>query len=157
MVRLSRWAGRKALVHPLGGDIPRLIAFLGEWMRGLSIFDDESGEFGPLQNHSPLYILRLVFRDQSDDISGHLDKIHAALQARGPSAVMPSAPLIRQERDYRWLEPSARRSIRYDPAGGHLPPGPGGDTGPGSLFPARPPPDCSSTDALGGDESVGLH
>lgn len=23
------WAGRKALVHPLGGDIPRLIAFLG--------------------------------------------------------------------------------------------------------------------------------
>ena len=25
----SRWAGRKALVHPLGGDIPRLIAFRG--------------------------------------------------------------------------------------------------------------------------------
>lgn len=23
------WAGREALVHPLGGDIPRLTAFLG--------------------------------------------------------------------------------------------------------------------------------
>ena len=55
----------------------------GEWVRELSIFIDESGGFGPLQNHSPLYILSLVFHDQSDDISGHLDKIHDALRARG--------------------------------------------------------------------------
>ena len=72
-----------------------------------------SRDFGPLQNHSPLYILSLVFGDRSDDISGHLDKIHAALQARGRSAdhAIHTAPLIRRERDYRWLELSARRSI----------------------------------------------
>lgn len=29
VLQLWRWAGREALVHPLGGDIPRLIAFRG--------------------------------------------------------------------------------------------------------------------------------
>lgn len=82
-------------------------------MRELSIFIDESGDFGPVQKHSPFYILSLVFHDQSDDITRHLDKIHEALQARGLSAnhAIHTAPLIRREHDYRWLDLPARRSI----------------------------------------------
>ncbi len=53
-------------------------------MRELSIFIDESGDFGPFEKHSPFYVLSLVFHDQSDDIGGHLDKIHEALVVRGP-------------------------------------------------------------------------
>ncbi|SEF09481.1 DUF3800 domain-containing protein [Jiangella alba] len=82
-------------------------------MRELSIFIDESGDFGPLQRHSPFYILSLVFHDQSDDITRHLDKIHQALLVRGLSAdhAIHTAPLIRREHDYRWLDLPARRSI----------------------------------------------
>lgn len=82
-------------------------------MRELSIFIDESGDFGPVQKHSPFYILSLVFHDQRDDITRHLDKIHEALQMRGlpPDHAIHTAPLIRRERDYRWMDLPARRSI----------------------------------------------
>ncbi len=82
-------------------------------MRELSIFIDESGDFGPVQSHSPFYILSLVLHDQSNDITDHLDKIHEALLARGFSAdhAIHTGPLIRREHDYRWLDLPSRRSI----------------------------------------------
>lgn len=82
-------------------------------MRELSIFIDESGDFGPFEKHSPFYVLSLVFHDQSDDITGHLDKIHEALVVRGLPAdhAIHTGPLIRREQDYRWLDMSSRRSI----------------------------------------------
>lgn len=81
--------------------------------RELSIFIDESGDFGPVQPHSPFYILSLVMHDQSDDITGQLGKIHTALQSRGFPAdhAVHTGPLIRRENDYRWLDLTARRSI----------------------------------------------
>lgn len=82
-------------------------------MRELSIFIDESGDFGPFEKHSPFYVVSLVFHDQSDDITGHLDKIHDALQARGLPAdhAVHAGPLIRREQEYRWMDLAARRSI----------------------------------------------
>lgn len=82
-------------------------------MRELSIFIDESGDFGPFEKHSPFYVLSLVFHDQSDDITGHLDKIHEALVVRRLPAdhAIHTGPLIRREQDYRWLDMSSRRSI----------------------------------------------
>lgn len=122
MLPFSTWAGRKALVQPLGGDIPRpllrrvptrLKSFPEANLRELSIFIDESGDFGPFEHHSPFYVLSLVFHDQSDDITSHLDKIHEALVARGLQAdhAIHTAPLIRREQDYRFLDMSERRSI----------------------------------------------
>lgn len=82
-------------------------------MRELSIFIDESGDFGPMQKHSPFYVLSLVLHDQSDEIAGHLDKVHQALVARGLSAnhAIHTGPLVRREQDYRWLDISSRRAI----------------------------------------------
>ncbi|MFT4299880.1 MAG: DUF3800 domain-containing protein [Aeromicrobium sp.] len=79
----------------------------------MSIFIDESGDFGPVEAHSPYYVISLVFHDQSDDITGHLDKIHDALVARGLPAGhgIHTGPLIRRERDYRWLDVRERRSL----------------------------------------------
>lgn len=54
-------------------------------MRELSIFIDESGDFGPFEKHAPYYVLSLVFHDQSDDISDHLHKIHKRPRCSGPS------------------------------------------------------------------------
>ena len=82
-------------------------------VRELSIFIDESGDFGPLEAHSPFYILGLVFHDQSTDLTGPLNRIHEALLARGFSAdhAIHTGPLIRREHDYRWRDVSARRSM----------------------------------------------
>jgi hypothetical protein len=82
-------------------------------VRELSIFIDESGVFGPLEKHSPFYIVSLVFHDQSDDIAGNLDKIHDALIARGLDSNHPihTGPLIRREQDYRWMDMPERRAI----------------------------------------------
>lgn len=82
-------------------------------LRELSIFVDESGDFGPVQRHSPFYILSIVLHDQSNDITQHLNKIHEALAARGlpENHAIHTGPLIRREQDYRMLAMRDRRSI----------------------------------------------
>lgn len=82
-------------------------------MRELSIFIDESGDFGPLEKHAPFYIISVVLHDQSYDISRHLDTIHDALISRGLPAdhAVHTGPLIRREAEYKWMEMAARRSI----------------------------------------------
>ena len=37
-------------------------------MRELSIFIDESGDFGSYEHHCPYYLMTLVFHNQSDPI-----------------------------------------------------------------------------------------
>ena len=48
-----------------GGDVPRHFLWK-DWleMRELSIFVDESGDFGPYETHAPFYLFTLVFHDQ---------------------------------------------------------------------------------------------
>lgn len=81
--------------------------------RELSIFVDESGDFGPPQKHAPFYILSLVFHDQSDDIRPRLATIHHALTARGLTAAhaIHTGPLVRREGDYTWMGLPERRSL----------------------------------------------
>jgi len=82
-------------------------------LRELSIFVDESGDFGPVQRHSPFYVLSLVLHDQSDDIARHLDNIHEALVTQGLPAdhAIHTAPLVRREQDYRWWDMASRRAV----------------------------------------------
>ena len=42
-------------------------------MKELSVFVDESGDFGQYDYHSPYYILSFVFHDQEADITSALD------------------------------------------------------------------------------------
>lgn len=82
-------------------------------MRELSIFIDESGDFGTFETHSPFYVLSLVFHDQHNDIAGELEKLHEALTIRGFPArhAIHTGPLIRREHDYRLLTMPERRAI----------------------------------------------
>jgi len=52
-------AGRKDRVPPRRGDTP---PFLVRWLilKELSIFVDESGDFGSYEYHNPYYIVTLV-------------------------------------------------------------------------------------------------
>ena len=52
-------------------------------MRELSIFVDESGDFGEYDFHSPFYIISLVFHDQNIDITEDLKKLERELSNIG--------------------------------------------------------------------------
>ena len=65
------WAGRKTRVHQLAGKTP---AILRIWrvMKELSVFIDESGDWGEYDYKNPYYIVTMVFHNQSEDISTDL-------------------------------------------------------------------------------------
>ena len=52
-------------------------------MKEISIFIDESGDFGEYAVHSPYYIITMVFHDQSVDISNNISKLDEELDYLG--------------------------------------------------------------------------
>lgn len=81
-------------------------------MKILSVFVDESGDFGPHSKHSPYYIVTMVFHDQSIDLSPQIEKLNNELQNLGyQNHVVHTEPLIRRETDYQNLSPNERRAI----------------------------------------------
>lgn len=81
-------------------------------MNELSIFVDESGDFGKYSSHSPYYIITMVLHDQSKDISSEISKLNRELANLGyENHVVHTQPLIRREDDYQNLLPNERRSI----------------------------------------------
>ncbi|MBQ9007082.1 MAG: DUF3800 domain-containing protein, partial [Atopobiaceae bacterium] len=88
-------------------------------MSELSIFIDESGDFGPYEPHAPYYFITLVFHDQSNDISERIEHLKRRVVEAGFSYghAIHCAPLIRREEDYSQLDvPERRRLFRrlYD-------------------------------------------
>ncbi len=81
-------------------------------MKELSIFIDESGDFGAYEPHSPYYIISLVIHDQQINIS---EKIHNFEEHKKLTAhtdyVIHTAPLIRKEEIYKTDTIAIRRKI----------------------------------------------
>lgn len=106
------WAGCKTQVHPIRrGDSPPF--FLGESMKELSIFVDESGDFGEYQKHSPYYIVTMVFHDQSFNLNNNITTLNYSLKqlGYGDGQAIHTEPLIRREKPYQFFQPNERRSI----------------------------------------------
>lgn len=85
-------------------------------MSTLSVFIDESGDFGPCSTHSPYYIIVLLFHDQSKGIATQVEHLKKHVQEMGFASehAIHSAPLIRRERDYENLDlPSRRKLFRH--------------------------------------------
>ena len=82
-------------------------------MRELSIFVDESGDFGEYEKHAPYYIITMVLHDQSVDISNEILKLNEALKnmGYGNDQAIHTEPLIRREEPYRYFQPNERRAI----------------------------------------------
>lgn len=82
-------------------------------MRELSIFVDESGDFGCYERHAPYYIVTMVLHDQRIDISEairRLDESLAYLGYAGGQAIH-TEPLIIRENPYQNYRPNERRAI----------------------------------------------
>lgn len=80
-------------------------------MNKLSIFVDESGDFGKYDVNSPYYIFTMIFHDQSnniDDMIGNLDYKISELSDR---KLVHCGPLIRKEEIYQHVDLKERRKI----------------------------------------------
>jgi len=81
-------------------------------LKELSIFVDESGDFGTYLFHSPYYIVTLVFHDQSIDISENIKIVNDKFLLAGlPVTTVHSGPLIRRENEYDNYMLKERRQI----------------------------------------------
>jgi len=81
-------------------------------MRELSIFVDESGDFGSYESHSPYYLLTFVFHDQAESISEQVALLDTMLSQDGfPIHTIHTSPLIRKEGHYYHLGNSQRKAL----------------------------------------------
>lgn len=82
-------------------------------MRELSVFCDESGDFGTYGPHSPYYIVSLVFHDQSIDIQREIPYLEQSISNIGfsRSLTIHTAPLIRREAEFVNVGMEKRRKL----------------------------------------------
>ncbi len=81
-------------------------------MKELSVFIDESGDFGAYNFHSPYYIITMVFHDQSADIRKQINRLDFELEQLGiRNLCIHTGPIIRREEIYTDMTISERRRI----------------------------------------------
>jgi hypothetical protein len=80
-------------------------------MKELSIFVDESGDFGEYSIHSPFYIITMVFHDQSENISDIVKNLDYRIAAISDRNLIHCGPIIRREEIYRHISLDERRRI----------------------------------------------
>lgn len=82
-------------------------------MNELSIFIDESGDFGEYSNISPYYyIVALVIHHQEADISAQLQQLESSLAGAGfPQHCIHAGPIIRRENEYAYEDLSTRQGL----------------------------------------------
>jgi hypothetical protein len=81
-------------------------------MKELSIFVDESGDFGEYDYHAPFYIISMVLHDQSVDIDNDLKTFENELANIGwPKHCVHAGPVIRSEEEYHGYDLKDRQKI----------------------------------------------
>ncbi len=83
-------------------------------MKELSIFVDESGDFGAYDHHCPIYLFSLVYHDQQNNILPSLNAFRQSLLQVDPNMnFFHTGPLIRREDAYKNIDIKSRRVAFY--------------------------------------------
>jgi hypothetical protein len=79
----------------------------------LSIFVDESGDFGAYNHITPYYIITMILHDQAMDISEQVQNLNFKVRSLGydEKNAIHTAPLIRREQTYANESPNKRRAL----------------------------------------------
>ena len=81
-------------------------------MKELSVFIDESGDFGEYSPHSPYYIITMVFHDQEVNIQENVIRLDTELSYLGlENLCIHTGPIIRKEEIYKDMGIVERRRI----------------------------------------------
>ena len=84
-------------------------------MKELSIFVDESGDFGQYSYHSPYYLFALVLHDQSVEIEQAVSDLDRKMTEHGfPIHAIHSGPIIRNEGFYKNYSSDDRKRLFND-------------------------------------------
>ena len=99
----------------IGGEVPRHFFQQSQrWtaLKELSIFIDESGDFGEYAIHSPFYIITMIFHEQSEDIRLAISRLNQELSyLHLDNLCIHTGPIIRKEEIYAEMEIDERRRI----------------------------------------------
>ena len=80
----------------------------------LSVFIDESGDFGPYDFHAPFYLVAMVLHNQDVDISKNIDDLENHLTNIGyKQHAIHTGPLIRRESVYAHVEFRKVKPVDY--------------------------------------------
>ena len=81
-------------------------------MKTISIFVDESGDFGKYEKFSHYYVITMVIHNQDFNISDKICHLDYELSLMGiPNHTVHTSPLIRREENYVNMQPNERRKI----------------------------------------------
>lgn len=81
-------------------------------MKEISIFIDESGDFGEYQTYSPYYIVSLVFHNQNNNISENIKHLNEKLSYHNlHNNCIYTGPIVRKEETYQNMDLKERRKI----------------------------------------------
>ena len=97
-----------------GGEVPRRFLYVEVSVtKELSIFVDESGDFGAYEAHSPFYFFTLVFHDQANSIDQQINLLETRLSncSMPASHCFHAGPIIRREEDYLYMSIEERRHL----------------------------------------------
>ncbi len=83
-------------------------------MKELSIFIDESGDFGEVKERPAYYLVTFVFHDQEKDISDQVHKLEQSTHNSGfPFEYIHTGPVIRREDVFCHYSIDERRKLLY--------------------------------------------
>lgn len=81
--------------------------------KSLSVFIDESGDFGRFDKEAPYYLVTMLFHDQRNSIKAEMERLDNSLLQKGfiHPHHLHTGPLIRREEIYRYMDIDLRRHI----------------------------------------------
>ena len=83
-------------------------------MKELSIFIDESGDFGEITERPSYYLVTLIFHNQKDDISNNIKKLEESISMAGfDLEYIHTGPIIRREEVFYNFTIDERRKLLY--------------------------------------------
>ena len=83
-------------------------------MKELSIFVDESGDFGELKERPAYYLVTFVFHEQDNDISNMVTKLEQSIKKAGfDFEYIHTGPVIRREDVFSNYSIDERRKLLF--------------------------------------------
>lgn len=83
-------------------------------MKELSIFIDESGDFGEIKERPAYYLVTFVFHNQDNDIEEQVSKLNESVRASGFNVeYIHTGPVIRREEVFQRYSIDERRKLLY--------------------------------------------
>lgn len=83
-------------------------------LKELSVFIDESGDFGEVKERPSYYLVTMVFHNQAIDISGDIQRLEMSIQESGfKTEYIHTGPVIRREMVFKDYSLDERRKLLY--------------------------------------------